>query len=45
MNGPLSFICGDFNIFILKAEDTDIMNACVLKQNSNVKKVYGKNNN
>ena len=45
MNGPLSFIRGDYNIFILKAEDTNIMNACVFKQNSNVKKVYGNTNN
>ena len=45
MSGPLSFVCGDYNIFILKAEDTNIVNSCVFKQNSNVKNVYGSVNN
>jgi hypothetical protein len=45
MNGPLIFVCGDYNIFILKDEDTNIVNSCIFKQNSNVKKVYGKSNN
>jgi hypothetical protein len=45
LNGPLSFICGDYNIFILKAEDTNIVNSCVFKQNSNVENFYGIDNN
>ena len=36
INGPLSFICGDYNIFILKAEDTNLVNSCNFSHNPNV---------